>query len=122
MKSMFWSAKKFNQDLSSWDISNVTNMSSMLSNAKSFNQNISNWCLDNVLDCQFMLDKAKAFLDKYNSGEPLPYYTKKIKEWFNNNRDKMNEIDIKENHSEEINNFFSNINLKKHNLLSECNK
>ena len=34
----------------------------------------------------------------------------------------MNEIDIKVKHGEDIDNFFSNINLKKYNLLTECNK
>ena len=66
--------------------------------------------------------KQKLFLNKYNNGEDLPYNTKKIKEWFDLNRERMNEIDIKDKYGNEIDNFFSNINLKKYNLLTECNK
>ena len=57
-----------------------------------------------------MFDNAKAFLDKYNSSNPLLNYTDEIKKWFNLNRDKMNEISIKDQHREDIDDFFSNIN------------
>ena len=58
-----------------------------------------------------MFDNAKAFLDKYNNNsDPLPNHRDKIKKWFNLNRDKINEIDIKEKYGKEIDNFFTNIN------------
>ena len=122
MRYMFFYAINFNQDLNSWNTSKTTNMSSVFCNALNFNGNISNWDTSNVTNISSIFFEAKAFLNKYNNGEPLPYNTKKIKEWFNNNRDKMNEIDIKVKHGEDIDNFFSNINLKKYNLLTECNK
>ena len=43
MQSMFRDAEAFNQNISNWDVSNVTDMSFMFYNAKNFNQDISNW-------------------------------------------------------------------------------
>ena len=43
MSSMFSFAIAFNQDLSGWDVSNVTNMNSMFSDAIAFNQDLSGW-------------------------------------------------------------------------------
>ena len=48
MNYMFENATSFNQDLSAWDVSNVTNMSRMFSNASSFNQDLSAWDVSNV--------------------------------------------------------------------------
>ena len=132
MSYMFYKAKYFNQNLNNWDISKVTNLSNMFSYAnnfnkplnnwntskvidmkgmfaetKVFNQNIGNWNLDNIINCDFMFDKAKTFLDKYNSGKPLPNKTEDIKEWFNLNRERMNDIDLKDKYGEEIDMFFN---------------
>ena len=38
----------FNQDISNWDVSNVTNMSYMFFDATAFNQDISGWCVTNI--------------------------------------------------------------------------
>ena len=38
---------KFNQDISSWDVSKITNMESMFKDAE-FNQDISNWNVSSV--------------------------------------------------------------------------
>ena len=43
----------FNQDISSWDVSNVTNMESMFQN-NIFNQNISSWDVSNVTNMNKM--------------------------------------------------------------------
>ena len=49
MNYMFSYAQNFNQDLSAWDVSNVTNMSGMFENAQNFNQDLSAWDVNNVL-------------------------------------------------------------------------
>ena len=48
MQVMFYIASAFNQDLSSWDVSNVTFMQSMFRNASAFNQDLSSWCVTNI--------------------------------------------------------------------------
>ena len=47
MSNMSFGAS-FNQDISTWDVSNVTNMNGMFANATSFNQDIGNWDVSNV--------------------------------------------------------------------------
>ena len=46
MHGVFVDKKSFNQDISGWDVSNVTDMSSMFSRAASFNQDIGGWDVD----------------------------------------------------------------------------
>ena len=47
----------FNQDISSWDVSNVNYMNGMFRNS-SFNQDISSWSVDGVLYCGNFSDGA----------------------------------------------------------------
>ena len=41
----------FNQDIGSWDVGNVTDMSVIFFGASSFNQDISAWEVSNVTEC-----------------------------------------------------------------------
>ena len=135
MSSIFRTSN-FNGDISNWNTSNVTSMLGMFNNARTFNQEL-NFDTSNVISMEgmfyktnifnqpiifniskatimsYMFEKTKAFLDKYNSGEPLPNYTNEIKEWIINNRDRMNDIDIKNIHGKDIDDFFYKIENKK---------
>jgi surface protein len=51
----------FNQDISSWDVSAVTNMANMFSQNKMFNQDISGWDVGAVTDFTQMFDRAYGF-------------------------------------------------------------
>ena len=58
MQNMFACFKKFNQDISGWDVSNVTNMAFMFYDCESFNQDISKWDVSNVTDAINMFEKC----------------------------------------------------------------
>ena len=110
MNYMFYNTIKFNQPLN-FDTSNVINMEGMFYNAKSFNQPII-FDISKATIMSYMFNNAKAFQNKYNSGETLPLDTKEIKEWLNENREKMNEIDLKDKYGDEIDDFFSKFSNK----------
>merc|ERR1712222_258740 len=59
--SMFSYASAFNQDLSKWDVSAVTNMGSMFSGTSSFNQDFSKWDVSGVTHMGSMFQGASAF-------------------------------------------------------------
>ena len=67
MAAMFQGAKLFNQDISGWDVSGVTNMSRMFGGgatfggARSFNQDISGWDVSSVTNMTGMFRGAKSF-------------------------------------------------------------
>ncbi|RDU55496.1 BspA family leucine-rich repeat surface protein [Helicobacter sp. MIT 00-7814] len=69
MSSMFENAEYFNQPLDNWDVSSVTDMNSMFMSAKSFNQPLNNWNVSSVTDMQCMFAGATSFnqpLDKWD--------------------------------------------------------
>jgi surface protein len=56
MAGMFVKSADFNQDISNWNTSNVTNMSQMFKLAKSFDQNLGTWDISNVTNMSDMFD------------------------------------------------------------------
>lgn len=61
LKNMFTGATSFNQDLSTWDTSNITNMNFTFNGATSINSNITNWNNSNAVYMNFMFYGAKLF-------------------------------------------------------------
>jgi surface protein len=61
MEQMFSDANPFNQNIGSWNVANVTNMYEMFLNNSSFNQNISTWNVSRVTDMSYMFLRASAF-------------------------------------------------------------
>ena len=61
MSDAFLSNKKFNQDIGSWDVSNVKNMSRMFAGAIEFNQDISSWDVSNVAVIRSIFMSAASF-------------------------------------------------------------
>jgi surface protein len=49
MQSMFEDATSFNQDISSWNVSNVENMDDMFYSATSFNQSLESWSVPRLI-------------------------------------------------------------------------
>ena len=63
MGGMFAGARSVNQDLSKWDVFRVTNMRGMFNVTKSFNQDLSNWDVSRVIHIHMdlMFRDAKFF-------------------------------------------------------------
>jgi surface protein len=53
---MFDRCEKFNQDLSRWNVSKVTDMAVMFRGCKNFNQDLSRWDVSKVKNINYMFD------------------------------------------------------------------
>lgn len=54
MAGLFFNCRDFNQNLSNWDVSNVTDMRFMFYYCENFNNDISKWNVSKVTDMYFM--------------------------------------------------------------------
>ena len=78
---MFHGADAFNSDISSWDVSNVTNMSWMFNGAGAFNQDLSSWDVSNVNGMSSMFfgvnnistENKCGIQESFSSNENWPY-------------------------------------------------
>ena len=61
MEEAFYDNSVFNHDISSWDVSSVTSMRKMFVGATAFNQHIGSWDVSNVTNMSGMFSGASAF-------------------------------------------------------------
>ncbi len=78
-------------------------MNNTLSNCP-FDGDISSWNFNNKVDCDYLIHFNESFINKYNSGKDIPWESKEFKLWFEENRNKMKEINLPK---EKILDFFS---------------
>ena len=71
MSSLFANKTTFNDDISAWDVSNVTTMEYLFAGAELFNQPLNSWNVSNVTNMNFTFEAALAFnlpLSDWNVG------------------------------------------------------
>jgi len=61
LTSAFENLTSFNQDIGTWDVSNVTNFTKLFRSARTFNQDISGWDVSSVTDMNTMFRDAGRF-------------------------------------------------------------
>jgi surface protein len=61
MNQMFQDAHEFNGNISSWDVSAVTSMSQMFIYTRKFNQNLSTWDVSSVTNMNQMFNDSRVF-------------------------------------------------------------
>ena len=67
MEAMFQSSMGFNQPLSGWNVSKVTNMNNMFFAATSFNQDLGNWNVTGVTSFGRFIDATSISKANYDS-------------------------------------------------------
>ncbi len=67
MSYMFDSALNFNQDLENWDVSNVTNMRQMFYFAEFFNQDLNNWDITSVTNFENIFSLSNISTTNYDN-------------------------------------------------------
>jgi surface protein len=80
IRNMFKDAVAFNQQVGSWDVSNVTNMQAVFNGASSFNRELKNWDVAKVENMQFM----------FGPGNKQMVFNKDISGWDVSSVTKMN--------------------------------
>ena len=61
IRGMFSGASAFNQNIDSWDVSNVTTLSRLFYKANSFNHDLNSWDTSSVTDMSYTFMEARAF-------------------------------------------------------------
>ena len=83
MEWMFLDTTSFNQPLNNWNVSNVTNIRGMFSGTTSFNQPLNNWDVSQVTDMSGVFRSSISFnqpLDNWDvSNVPLYYMNRMFK-------------------------------------------
>jgi len=64
---VFWNNAVFNQDLSNWNTSNVTQMNGMFENATSFDRSLGNWDVSKVEDMVTMFEGSGLSTQNYDA-------------------------------------------------------
>ncbi len=67
MRNLFHKNQIFNENISKWDVRNVTNMGGMFYGASKFNKSLSNWNTNNVTTMSYMFREASSFNQSLSS-------------------------------------------------------
>ncbi len=83
-RDMFRKAFNFNQPIGNWDVSKVTDMAGMFFFAEKFNQNLGNWNVSNVKKMHYMFREAKIFngdISRWNVSNVDNFYSMFLNAW-----------------------------------------
>ena len=103
LEGCFFESKFNNNSISNWDISSVANMDYLFYNCP-FDGDISNWNFNQDVSCNSIFHQNINFKNKYNNGNQIPNHTKYFLKWFEQNREKIRDINTTK---EEVLDFFS---------------